>query len=401
MAVPKAKPQPEPADSEFVESDGIVDDTQPEPHTMHFRLIRRIVLLAIGAGLISGLVGGFLFIRFAPSLIPTSKQSVLLQQSSAAIDVAKKVSPSVVSITSQSTGFSFFGRSQTTQGAGTGLIVGSDGLILTNSHVVPDGSTNLSVFTSDGKEYKNAQVIARDAQNDLAFLRINASGLKAAELGDSAQVVVGTQVIAIGNALGQYQNTVTEGIISGIGRPVAAGDQQGQDVEQLQNLFQTDAAINPGNSGGPLVDLSGKVIGINTAVAGNAQNIGFAIPINQAKAELASVKASGKISKPYLGVRYIPVTKEFASSNNLSVTKGAYISGDDQNAAVVSGSPAATAGLKQGDILIKIDNKNIDENNSLSTIIGQYKVGDTVKLTFIRDGKEQTVSVKLTEAPAQ
>lgn len=367
------------------------------PTTMPQRLLLKVVAI----GLFSGLLGAFLFVRFAPAAIPTSKQSILLQQSSATVDVAKRVSPSVVSITSQSTGFSFFGTSQTTQGAGTGIIVESDGLILTNSHVVPATASNFSVFTSDGKEYKNAKVIARDATNDLAFLKVEARGLRAAELGDSANVPVGTAVLAIGNALGQYKNTVTSGIISGIGRPVSAGDQQGQDVEQLQNLFQTDAAINPGNSGGPLIDLTGKVIGINTAVAGNAQNIGFAIPINQAKNELASVKAKGKIIKPYLGVRYIPVTKAFASSNNLSVSQGAYISGNGQAPGIVPGSPADNVGLKEGDIITKIGDRSIDEANSLSTIIGQYKVGDKVKLTFVREGKEQTVEVSLAEAPSQ
>ncbi len=361
---------------------------------------RTLITIAL-IGLFMGFLGGFLYIRFAPSLIPTSKQSILLQQTSATIDVAKKVSPSVVSITSQSTGFSFFGTSQTSQGAGTGIIVESDGLILTNSHVVPSTASTFSVFTSDGKEYKNAKVIARDASNDIAFLRIDAKGLKAAELGDSSGVPVGSAVLAIGNALGQYQNTVTQGIISGIGRPVSAGDQQGQDVEQLQNLFQTDAAINPGNSGGPLVDLTGKVIGINTAVAGNAQNIGFAIPINQAKNELATVKTQGKIIKPYLGVRYIPVTKEFASSNNLAVTKGAYISGNQGAPGIVAGSPADRAGLKEGDIITKIGNKEINETSSLSSIIGEYKVGDKVKLTLVRDGKEQTTEIELAEAPAQ
>ena len=371
------------------------DDAQ---RTLPYRLVRRIVTMAIIFGLLGGGLGGYLFLRFIPDVIPTSKQSVLIEQQSAAIDVAKKVSPSVVSVTSQSTGFSFFGRTQTTKGAGTGIIASSDGLIITNNHVI-EGAQNLTVFTSDGKEYKDAQVVARDPQNDLAFLRVKASGLRAAEFGDSSQVKVGTQVIAIGNALGQYQNTVTEGIISGLGRPVTAGDESGGNVETLQNLFQTDAAINPGNSGGPLVDLTGKVIGINTAVAGNAQGIGFAIPINQAKGELASVKADGKIVKPYLGVRYIPVTKEFAAANKLPVNNGAYVSGDEQNPAVVDGSPAAKAGLKDGDIITKLDNQTLDENHSLSTVVAQKKVGDTLKVTYLRDGKSQTTDIKLEEAP--
>lgn len=362
------------------------------------KLVKRIVTLAIIFGLIGGAIGAGLFVIFAPNLIPTSRQSILVEQSSATIEVAKKVSPSVVSITSESAGFTFFGQAQTTKGAGTGIIVESDGLIITNNHVI-EATTNLSVFTSDGKEYKNAQVVARDPQNDLAFIKIDARGLKPAELGDSSQVKVGTSVLAIGNALGQYENTVTQGIISGIGRPVVAGDSQGRNLEQLQNLFQTDAAINPGNSGGPLIDLTGKVVGINTAVAGNAQGIGFAIPINQAKSQLESVKQNGRIIKPYLGVRYIPVTKELASRNNLPVTFGAYIAGDSQSPGVVDGSPAAKAGLREGDIITKIDGTEINEAQPLGSVVGDKKVGDKVKVNFYRDGREQSVDVELAEAP--
>ena len=366
---------------------------------MPYYLVRRLVTLSLVFGLVGGLVGGYLLIRYLPGTIPTDKQSVVLQESSAAVDVAKEVSPSVVSITSQSSGFSFFGTTQTEQGAGTGIIVGSNGLIMTNNHVIA-GATELDVFTNDGKEYKNAKVVAADTTNDLAFIQVDASGLTPAKLGDSSTVQVGTEVIAIGNALGQYQNTVTQGIISGVGRPVAAGDDSGTgSVEQLQNLFQTDAAINPGNSGGPLVDVRGDVIGINTAVASDAQGIGFAIPINEARQELQSVQSSGTISRPYLGVRYIPVTQAFASDNNLQVNNGAYISGDQNDPAVVSGSPADQAGLKEGDIIIKVGSQTIDQNHSLSDLIGNYKVGDKVTLTYLRNGKTQTTTVTLQQEP--
>lgn len=369
-----------------------------EPNTLPYRIIRRLVTLSLAVGILGGLGGSYALIHYFPGAVPVGKRALMIQESSAAIDVVKEVSPSVVSITSESTGFSFFGRSQTEQGAGTGIIVTSDGLIMTNNHVI-EGANTLSVFTSNGKEYKDAKVVARDPQNDIAFIRVKASGLQAATLGDSAQVKVGTKVLAIGNALGQYQNTVTEGIISGLGRPVTAADQSGDNLEQLQNLFQTDAAINPGNSGGPLVNLEGKVIGINTAVAGDAQSIGFAIPINEAKREFESVRDKGKIVKPYLGVRYIPVTKAFASQNNLPVTSGAYISGDQENPAVVDGSPAAAAGLKQGDIITKIGDQAIDQSHSLSTLIGSHTVGDKVTITYIRDGQTHTANVTLTEAP--
>lgn len=374
--------------------------TEKTTSSIGLALTPKLLVAVLLFGILGGALSTLAIARFAPGLIPVSKQSILLEQSSATIEVAKKVSPSVVSITSESTGFSFFGSSQTTQGAGTGVIVTSDGLIVTNNHVI-EGASNLTVFTSDGKEYKDVQVVARDSQNDTAFLRIKANGLDPAELGDSSKVQVGTQVLAIGNALGQFENTVTSGIISGLGRPVTAGDQQGGKVEQLQNLFQTDAAINPGNSGGPLVDLTGKLIGINTAVAGDAQGIGFAIPINQIAAQLQTVKSQGKIVKAYIGVRYIPVTKEFAASNDLKVNAGAYIAGSQGQAGVVADSPAAKAGLKEGDIILKVNDKMIDEKHSLSTLINAYKPGDVVKLTVYRDGKEQTIEVTLGEAPQQ
>ncbi|HUC87245.1 MAG TPA: trypsin-like peptidase domain-containing protein, partial [Candidatus Saccharimonadales bacterium] len=377
------------------------EEPAEEQLTLPYALIRRLIILSLVVGLVGGVAGSYLLVRYLPGSIPVSKQSVVVQESSAAVDVAKKVSPSVVSITSESTGFSFFGSSQTEQGAGTGIIVSSNGLIMTNNHVI-SGATELDVFTSNGKEYKNAKVVATDATNDLAFIQINASGLQAATLGDSSSVQVGTEVIAIGNALGQYQNTVTQGIISGLGRPVAAGDEGSGSVEQLQNLFQTDAAINPGNSGGPLVDVEGDVIGINTAVASDAQGIGFAIPINEARQELQSVESQGTISRPYLGVYYIPVTQAFASDNNLPVSNGAYITPDQSSGtpAVVSGSPADKAGLKEGDIITKVGSQTIDQNHSLSSLIGNYKVGSSVQLTYIdTNGKTQTVSVTLQQAP--
>jgi serine protease Do len=377
------------------------DRTEEQP-SLPYGLVRRLVTLSLVVGLVGGIVGSYVLVRYLPGSIPVSKQSVILQESSAAVDVAKKVSPSVVSITttSQSSGFSFFGSSQSEEGAGTGIIVSGNGLIMTNNHVI-SGASEIDVFASDGKEYKNAKVVAADTTNDLAFIQISASGLTPATLGDSSNVQVGTEVIAIGNALGQYQNTVTQGIISGLGRPVAAGDEDGGSVEQLQNLFQTDAAINPGNSGGPLVNVGGQVIGIDTAVASDAQGIGFAIPINEAKQELQSVQSQGTISRPYLGVYYIPVTQAFASDNNLPVTNGAYVSGDSSSGtpAVVSGSPAAQAGLQQGDIITKVGNQSISQSNTLSVLIGKYKVGDKVQLTYIRSGKTQTVTVTLQQAP--
>lgn len=369
-----------------------------EGQMLTLKTVWRMMAIVLAIGLIGGALGGALFVRYGAKHIPVDRKQVLVEQSSAVTEVVKKVSPSVVSITSESTAQNFFGQSQSVEGAGSGVIVSDDGLILTNKHVVSETNASYTVFTSDGKQYK-AAVVARDPINDIAFIRISAKGVKAADLGDSSQLAVGQAVVAIGNALGQFQNTATQGIISGLGRPIVAGG--GGTAESLQNLIQTDAAINPGNSGGPLVDLEGRVIGINTAVSGEGQNIGFAIPINDAKPLIDSVKKEGKIVRPYLGVRYIPITKEIAEANKLPTNQGAYISGSASSPAIVAGSPAEKAGLKQGDIIVKIGNDEVSEKNALTTLIARHKVGEKVQLTIIRDGKSQTVDVTLEAAPSQ
>lgn len=377
-----------------------MDDKFLDNTAVPYQMVRRLVTISLIFGLAGGVIGSYLMVRYLPGLIPVDKRQVVLQENSAVIDVVKKVGPSVVSITTQSTGSDFFGFSQIQQsGAGTGIILSADGLIMTNAHVASADTTSYSVFTSDGKEYKGAKVVARDANNDVAFLRISASGLKPIELGDSSSVLVGQRVVAIGNALGRFANTATEGIVSGLGRPVVAGG-GGETPESLQNLIQTDAAINPGNSGGPLVNLSGQLIGMNTAVAGNAQNIGFAIPTSELQSAIASVKSQGKIVKPYLGVRYIEITPEFATSNNLKVSEGAYVAGSRGNLPVVPNSPAAKAGLKEGDIITKIGDGKIDKTHSLSSLVSKHKVGDKIALSILRDDKEQNLDVTLEEAPA-
>jgi serine protease Do len=213
---------------------------------------------------------------------------------------------------------------------------------------------------------------------------------------------VGDSVVAIGNALGQFQNTVTAGIISGHGRSVQAGDSSGNDVENLEDLFQTDAAINEGNSGGPLVNLDGEVIGINTAIAGDAQGIGFAIPINDVTGLIDSVKKTGTLRRPYIGVVYVPLTDDLAKQYSLGTNRGAYVAPSDvsgQNP-IVDGSPAEKAGLKAGDIITKINDQSIDQNNSLSALVNKYKVGDKVTLTVLRDGKETKIDLTLAAAPS-
>jgi serine protease Do len=320
-----------------------------------------------------------------------------VQEQSATIDVVKKVSPSVVSITTEQSRLDFFGNVKSAKSSGTGFVVTRDGLIITNKHVISSEKAQYSVFTQDGKEYQ-AKIIAVDPNFDLAFIKIEAKNLVPAELGDSNEIKVGQRAIAIGNALGQYQNTVTAGVISAIGRAIEAGDQSGSGTETLENMIQTDAAINPGNSGGPLVDISGNVIGINTAVDSAAQGIGFALPINLAKSALSSVIEKGKIVRPMLGVRYVNITKEFAARNGLEIDHGALVYASGGDLAVVPGSPAAKAGIKEGDIITKIGDNVLGQGKSLISTLSKYQPGDRVKITYVRDSKNYVVEATLAES---
>ena len=311
-------------------------------------------------------------------------------------NIVKKVGPTVVSVvTTQTTGS---GRFQTTsEGAGTGIIVSADGYILTNRHVVQDART-LEIINSEGERYSDVTLVGSDPLNDIAILKIKgAKDLPAAELGDSGTVRVGQRVIAIGNSLGQYQNTVTSGIISGLGRPVtAATDELGMNVESLTDLLQTDAAINPGNSGGPLINMAGQVIGINTAIVSDAQSVGFAIPINAARGIIRGVLADGTIQKAYLGVQFVAITPDIRAELNLSERNGALVkSGTSGQAAVISGGPADKAGIREGDIITKVDDRVIGEQGGLGSLIAEFLPGEKVTLTIIRDGKTQEVSVTL------
>lgn len=354
----------------------------------------------------------------------TSQDKVVTSASQLITQIAKTVGPSVVSVnvditsasspdgSSGSGGFGLYGFSQpeNEQAAGTGIIISSDGLIITNRHVVPDGTTSVSVTLSDGTELKNVSVIGRTSDSDsldIAFLKINdAAGhkLTPAVIGDSSDVQVGDNVVAIGNALGQFQNTVTSGIISGYGRSVQASDSSGDasTAENLDDLFQTDAAINEGNSGGPLVNLNGQVIGINTAIAGDAQNIGFAIPINDVKGLIDQVVKTGKFSRPYLGVRYIPLTADVANEYNLSVSNGAFIapSSDPTQPSVVSGSPAASANLQVNDIITAVNGTAIDQSHDLTGLLDQHQPGDKVTLTIVRGSQTLHIAVTLGSLPS-
>jgi serine protease Do len=372
------------------------------------KLLQTGLLLLVCLSL--GFLGGWAGSRSNHDIqTPEVKQQIISSESQLINEIAKNVGPSVVSInvTGTASTRSFFGDSVEQQSAGTGVIISKDGVIMTNRHVVPTGTDSVSVTLSDGTTLKNVEVIGRTSESDsldVAFLKVtNTEGktLTPAKLGDSGKVQVGDKVIAIGNALGQFQNTVTSGIISGFGRSVEAGDETGTSSETLQNLFQTDTAINAGNSGGPLVNTNSEVIGLNTAVAGNAENIGFAIPINDLQGLINSVLKEGKLLRPYLGVRYISLTDDVAYQYNLDVKRGAYLAPQDGQSAVLDNSPAAKAGLKEKDIITKIDGVAIDEDNSLTSVLGRHSVGDKVTVTVIRDGKTQTLQATLEAAPTQ
>jgi len=357
-----------------------------------------LIFLLLTGCFTAGLGGGYVASRLG--LNPTSidrnaaidGNAVVSKQEQDISSVASKVGPSVVSILTKGETRSMY-SSQTQEGAGTGIIISADGYVLTNKHVV-SGSSQLSVIASDGTAYDNVKVIGTDPLNDLAFLKINGVlNLKAATLGDSSSIRIGQSVVAIGNSLGEFQNTVTSGIISGTGRPISA--QEGNSVESLTDLIQTDAAINPGNSGGPLTNLSGQVIGINTAVAQDAQSIGFAIPINSAKGMIKNLLKTGKIERVFLGINYIPVTPEVARKYNLPVKQGAYVTNGQGEPSVVSGSSAEKAGIKDKDIITKVGDLEVGDHGSLASLVSEYAVGDTVQLTILRGGKTMTVNIVL------
>ncbi|MBU4481490.1 trypsin-like peptidase domain-containing protein [Patescibacteria group bacterium] len=304
-------------------------------------------------------------------------------------------------------------------GGGTGFIISEDGMVLTNAHVVSDKEADYTVLTNDGKKYP-AKVLTRDTIRDLAVMKIagektideegklNLKSFPPLKLGDSAQLQIGQTVIAIGNALGEFRNTVSVGVISGLGRTVTASG--GGMIETLEDVIQTDAALNRGNSGGPLLNLKGEVIGVNFAIGEQAQSIGFSIPINQAKKGIEQVKTLGKIVYPFLGVRYVLINKKIQKENNLSVDYGAFIGkGGGGEPAVFPGSAAEKIGLKEGDTILEFAGEKITSENTLAKIIMKYNPGDKVVLKILparlasqgeaggRNGKEINVEVVLDE----
>jgi serine protease Do len=310
--------------------------------------------------------------------------------------IAEKVSPSVVSITTETRSSGYFGVGSSTA-AGTGIIVTADGYILTNKHVV-DGASKVAVTLDNGDSYKNVTIVGTDPINDVAFIKINdAQGLPAADLGDSKTLRVGQPVMAVGNALGQFQNTITQGVVSGLGRSITASDGAGMS-EELTDMIQTDASINPGNSGGPLVNAAGQVIGMNTAVSNDANGIGFAIPISTIKGMLKYLIATGEIARAYIGVYYQNITPDIAEQYGLSVKAGAYVYNDGKTP-TASGSPAARAGLQSEDIITKVAGAPIGKSGSLSALLSEFAVGDTVDLTVLRSGSEITLTLTISSYP--
>jgi len=283
-------------------------------------------------------------------------------------------------------------------GSGSGFIVSADGLVLTNKHVVSDSAAEYTVFTNDNQKY-SAKVLALDPMQDLAVIKIQSEQtFLPIKLGDSSQIQIGQTAIAIGNALGEFTNTVSVGVVSGLQRTISASDRTGGFSETLAGIIQTDAAINSGNSGGPLLNLKGEVIGINTAMAENAQSIGFAIPINTAKNAIDQVIKTNKIVYPFLGVRYVLVDSAVQKKYNLKNDYGALVlKGANGEPAITKDSPAEKAGIKENDVILELNGEKITTNNPLSQIITKYKVEDKINLKILRDGQEQNMEATLAE----
>ncbi|MFO0704352.1 MAG: trypsin-like peptidase domain-containing protein [Candidatus Andersenbacteria bacterium] len=358
-----------------------------------------VAVLSVVLGFGGGTLGGYLFGRTivvqGDGSSASLRQSIRVDETSATIDAVNKVSPAVVSIVgvpdqqSSFYGFQGFGQQKT---AGSGFILTKDGLIATNKHVVLDKNLSYTVGLADGRTL-DASVVSLDPSFDFAIIKVEATDLPTIELGSSDATKIGERVIAIGNAFGEFQNTVTTGVVSARNRTIQASDGIAR-VELLEGLIQTDAAINPGNSGGPLVNVAGQVIGVNTATDTASENIGFAIPIDDAKVAIESVIAQGKIVRPLLGVRYVNLNKEVADLNNIDTDKGAYVVAD-RAPAVVPDSPAAKLGIKEGDIITALDDKEIKPDRSLATLLRTYHPGDTVTLHWKSGGKEHSERVTL------
>lgn len=407
----------------------LTKDLRENTEKSNFKLVSLVVLLSFLFGIVGAVFGSTFLMRNGVAALGTGTEikTEYVKEESGVVEVVKKSSPAVVSIIiskdlNKIPGYSaspfdfgplsfdpfFQNRNQQNNsatpniqqvGGGSGFIISADGLIMTNKHVVEDTAATYTVLTNDGKKY-DATVLSRDPVNDLAMVKINGESLPTLPLGDSSSLQIGQIVVAIGNSLGQYSNTVTKGIVSGIGRTITAGDTAGASSEQLEGVIQTDAAINPGNSGGPLLDIGGSVVGINTAIDSEGQLIGFAIPVNDIKKDVESFKKFGRIIKPFLGIRYVLVNESIQQQNKLTVDYGALIVPGDSSAApaVVAGSAAFKAGLKEGDIILQINGKTINQDHSLASYLKDFNPGDSVKMTVLSEGKNKDITVILGES---
>lgn len=362
-------------------------------------LILAIVLgILAGVGVFQLAAKGYLPVlsNSLPTISRQEKTQTILNEDNAVISAVDKAAPSVVAIGATTKVFNpfdpFAAPKNQNNTIGTGFVISDKGIIVTNKHVVADLRSQYSVISRDGKKYE-IRKIYRDPVLDLAIVQVDGGDLKALEMGDSSKLKVGQTVIAIGNALGKFTNTVTTGIVSGLGRRVVAGDPFSGSAESLDDLIQTDAAINPGNSGGPLLNSAGQVVGVNVATTEGAQNIGFAVPIDAVKKITDEFIQTGKVSRPFLGVSYRFISKDVAILND--VPQGAYIQ------QVVEGSPAEKAGIKSGDIITKIDGKAVDAEGKLSEAISGKKIEDKLDLIIWSDNKEKTATAILQELPNQ
>ncbi len=366
-----------------------------------------LIIISFASGIAGSYLGSRIFTTENQQPTNFSGTNVSIDEDSAVIDVVKQNQDAVVSIviTRELTEYQknlrerFGGSTEGTQtlGEGSGFIISADGLVVTNRHVVSDEEADYTVLFSDGTETK-AEVLARDTVLDIAIIKIDPEDrdLSVVTTGTSAGLEVGQRVVAIGNSLGQFSGTVSYGIVSGLSRSIIASDTNGSNAERLEGVIQTDASINPGNSGGPLFDIQGNVIGVNVAVAQNAENIGFAIPIDTVQRIINDVLEFGEIRRPYLGVRFQTVTPIIQDELNLKEDFGALIvSSEGQDDAIVEGSPADKAGLQEGDHILRIDSEPISIENPLQTVIQNKQVGDEVEVEFLRDGKVQNIVVTL------
>ncbi len=290
------------------------------------------------------------------------------------------------------------GKMEKTQiGGGSGFIISKDGYVLTSNHVVADTTAEYTVII-DPKHKHPAKVLSRNPINDIAVLKIEGVNLPWINLADSNKIQIGEEVVAIGNALGEFTDTMSAGIVSGLSRYITAFGGIDHQMQNLRGLIQTDAAINPGNSGGPLVNMAGGVIGINTAMIMGAQNIGFAIPVNYAKKDLEEVRKYGKIVVPFLGVKYVLLSKEMAQANKLPVNDGALVVREALGEPpVIKGSSADKAGIKEFDIIVECDGQKITMKNSLASILQKCKIGQETSFKVLRDGQELILKATLSE----